>query len=319
MKRMMSWRDMGCLVAASAMTLAACSDSPSRSMLAPQDALLGFQPPVPRPGGTTVRSAEAERLEVCKDYAAGSQAPALTNFTVVVSGGTTAGFTFQLAAGACAEIWVNGSSTADNVSVTETVPAGFTAAWVTTTVLPTGGSSGSGGVASAAIGGATLTGALIVFTNTPITPPPPPPNLQGRMTGGGAQIYGGVRITRGFTIHCDIVLSNNLEINWEGNRWHIDKPLTAATCIDDPAYTEQPPVAPFNTFIGEGIGRLNGVDGSKVYFTFIDAGEPGKNDKASIKIVAPDGVTVVLDIPLVLLDNGNIQAHYDQPHGQHKP
>ena len=125
----------------------------------------------------------------------------------------------------------------------------------------------------------------------------------------------GVKITRGFTIHCDLTLSNNVEINWDNNQWHIDKPLTMATCIDDPAYHEQPPNAPFNTFIGEGFGRLNGVDGSKIIFTFIDAGEPGKFDKAAIRIIAPDGITVVLDVPLVFLDNGNIQAHFDQPHG----
>jgi hypothetical protein len=158
-------------------------------------------------------------------------------------------------------------------------------------------------------------GVVFTFTNT-FTPPPPPPNLDGRMTGGGVQIFNNIKISRGFTIHCDITLSNNIEINWPGNKWHLDKPITKATCIDDPAYDETPPVAPFNTFIGEAIGRLNGVDGSKLFFTFIDAGEPGKNDKAALKIIAPDGVTVVLDVPLRLLDNGNIQAHYDQPHGQ---
>jgi len=160
-------------------------------------------------------------------------------------------------------------------------------------------------------------GAVFTFTNTftPPPPPPPPPNLEGRMTGGGAQIFGGVKITRGFTVHCDLTLSNNVEINWDKNQWHIDKPLTKATCINDPAYQQQPPNAPFNTFIGEGIGRLNGVDGSKIIFTFIDAGEPGKFDKAAIRIIAPDGITMVLNVPLVFLDNGNIQAHFDQPHG----
>jgi len=204
------------------------------------------------------------------------------------------------------------------ISVTEAVPP---ANWALTSIVIESNTPGGSPVvdlpnrnASARI--TNDQGQVFTFTNT-FTPPPPPPSLQGRMTGGGAQVYGNVKITRGFTIHCDIVLSNNLEINWGGgNKWHIDKPLTKATCINDPAYIEQPPVAPFNTFIGEGIGRLNGVDGSKVYFTFIDAGEPGKNDKAAIKIIAPDGVTVVLDIPLSLLDNGNIQAHYDQPHGQ---
>jgi hypothetical protein len=143
----------------------------------------------------------------------------------------------------------------------------------------------------------------------------------GRMTGGGGQItVGGILVTRGFTIHCDITLSNNLEINWEGNRWHIDKPLTSAECFDDPAISPEPPPAPFDTFIGEGVGRLNGVDGSMVRFTFIDSGEPGGgNDQAAIAIWAPgadpDTDPPVLNVPLSFLDQGNLQAHYDQPHG----
>jgi hypothetical protein len=142
----------------------------------------------------------------------------------------------------------------------------------------------------------------------------------GRMTGGGNQItLDDVRVSRGFTIHCDITLSNNLEINWPDNKWHIEKPLTRATCLDDPAVDPAPPVAPFDTFIGEGIGRLNGVDGSVVRFTFVDSGEPGgRNDSAEIKVWAP-GADPDVDAPVLevsgLLDNGNLQAHYDQPHG----
>lgn len=144
----------------------------------------------------------------------------------------------------------------------------------------------------------------------------------GRMTGGGGQLtIDDVRVTRGFTIHCDITLSNNLEINWgDGMKWHIDKPLTSAECIDDPAVDPAPPPAPFDTFTGEGVGSLNGVDGSVVRFTFVDAGEPGgRNDRAEIKIWAPgddpDTDPPVLDVPMSFLDHGNIQAHYDQPHG----
>lgn len=142
----------------------------------------------------------------------------------------------------------------------------------------------------------------------------------GRMTGGGGQItIDDVRITRGFTIHCDITLSNNLEINWPDNKWHINKPLLRATCLDDPAIDPAPPRAPFDTFVGEGEGRLNGEDGSIVRFTFIDSGEPGgKNDRATIMIWAP-GDDPDTDTPVLnhsgVLDHGNLQAHYDQPHG----
>jgi len=151
-------------------------------------------------------------------------------------------------------------------------------------------------------------------------PPMDNPFLPGRMTGGGNQIrVDGVKITRGFTVHCDIVLSNNLEINWPGgNKWHLSKPITSAECIDNPDISPLPPAAPFDTFIGEGDGKLNGEEGSIVRFVFEDRGEPGKNtDMASIKIWAPgddpDTDTPVLEVSGTL-DGGNIQAHYDQPH-----
>lgn len=143
--------------------------------------------------------------------------------------------------------------------------------------------------------------------------------LNGRMTGGGGKVVSaaGADVTFGFTLHCDITLSNNLEINWAGNSWHLDKPITSARCEDDPAIAPRPPVAPFDTFHGEALGRLNGVDGSRVEFTFVDDGEGGNSgDKARITIYAPGSNTVVLDVPLTLTANGNIQAHYDQPHGQ---
>lgn len=145
-------------------------------------------------------------------------------------------------------------------------------------------------------------------------------NVNGRMTGGGGQLrIDDVRVTRGFTVHCDILLSNNLEINWTGgNKWHLDKPLTSATCLDDPNFDPVPPAAPFDTFIGEGVGRLNGQDGSVVRFVFVDNGEPGNTDLATINVWAPgddpDTDTPVLSISGTL-DQGNLQAHEDQPHG----
>src|SRR5882672_5886748 len=56
----------------------------------------------------------------------------------------------------------------------------------------------------------------------------------GRMTGGGSvfttdgtEVQTGDRVTHGFEIHCGaengtIPLPNNLEINWSGNRFHLD-------------------------------------------------------------------------------------------------
>lgn len=36
-----------------------------------------------------------------------------------------------------------------------------------------------------------------------------------------------------------------------------------------------------------------------------------------IQIFPPGGGSPVVNIPLQVIQNGNIQAHYDQPHGQH--
>ncbi len=145
--------------------------------------------------------------------------------------------------------------------------------------------------------------------------PPPEEGVPGRMTGGGGNLtVNDISITKGFTIHCDIILSNNLEINWPGNKWHIEKPLTSAKCVDDPAFEPAPPVAPFDTFYGTGEGALNGEPGSTVEFRFIDGGEPGAGtDMVEIYIFAPNG-DLVLQLPLSYLDHGNMQAHYDQPH-----
>jgi uncharacterized repeat protein (TIGR01451 family) len=137
----------------------------------------------------------------------------------------------------------------------------------------------------------------------------------GRMTGGTGkvEITTDVYLTAGFTIHCDIILSNNLEINWPGKKWHIAKPITSAQCIDDPNVSPGKPDAPFDTFHGTAIGSLNGVPGSTVSFTFVDAGEPGKMaDRVSLTIRDKDG-NKVLDLTNQPI-RGNLQAHEDQPH-----
>ena len=136
----------------------------------------------------------------------------------------------------------------------------------------------------------------------------------GRFTGGGHQIrVDGVRVTRGLTIHCDLLLSNNLQVNWQGNKFHMNEHMTTVSCTDDPDIIQEPPPAPIDTLVGIGLGRYNGVDGYTIAFTLVDAGEPGVNDKMAILITDGGGGTV-LDVPLQLLDGGNLQAHYDQPH-----
>lgn len=141
-----------------------------------------------------------------------------------------------------------------------------------------------------------------------------PPGGKGRMTGGGENIplSDGLRITKGFTIHCDLLLSNNLEVNWPQNKFHMTE-NTSAVCIDTDA-EQHPPNAPFDTFIGEGVGKLNGVAGARIRWTFADNGEPGKmNDEVAIAIDDKDGNNV-LTLLLAKIFGGNIQAHFDQPH-----
>lgn len=139
----------------------------------------------------------------------------------------------------------------------------------------------------------------------------------GRFTGGGFQVrVGAARVTRGLTIHCDLLLSNNLEVNWGGNSFHMTEHLETVSCTDDPAIVQAPPPAPLDTLVGVGTGRYNGTDGYTIEFTLVDGGEPGTvADKAALRIYQTSNpANVVLNIPLQALSGGNLQAHYDQPH-----
>ena len=87
----------------------------------------------------------------------------------------------------------------------------------------------------------------------------------GRFTGGGHQILvaemtvtgsqanqgrggrrvNGQRVTRGLTIHCDLLLSNNLQVNWPvGNHFHMTDHMSTVSCTDDPEINQTPPRAP---------------------------------------------------------------------------
>lgn len=249
--------------------------------------------------------------------------PAEVGHFVLCKEGTAAEFdvdidsapsTVSLDAGTCQEIWRSpdggGSAT---VTVSEVPNPGlYQLDHIDVQTFDVHGNTTSETLTSTSVFSTAINadvGYIVTFHNAP--------TADGRMTGGGGQVVlGDVRISRGFTLHCDIDLSNNLQINWPDNRWHIDKPLTSALCLDDPAIDPQPPAAPFDTFVGHGEGSLNGVPGSSVAFTFVDSGEPGgKADLAAIRIWSPGG-SLVLDVPLQVLDRGNLQAHYDQPHGQ---
>lgn len=132
------------------------------------------------------------------------------------------------------------------------------------------------------------------------------------MTGGGSifdtngeTIVEG-RNTHGFVVHCEPRNSDNLQINWYENRFHLTS-LNSAMCIDDPNLTPESPDAEFDTFIGMGEGRLNNVNGYQIYFVFTDDGQPGVGDTALIIITDPDGNEIRnVEGPLTF---GNHQAH----------
>jgi hypothetical protein len=169
-----------------------------------------------------------------------------------------------------------------------------------------------------------------------------------RITGGGWRVTGSngesVRSSNGLTLHCDLTLANNLQVNWDGgNKWHINKVVDAAFCFDDPAFTPEPPAAPADTYVGLDVGKLNNADGAVACFILADhgevAGDPDGPDQALIRIwdVGFDpGITAddlddpgfdclasssdpytdpntVLFVPLSDV-SGNLQFHFDQPH-----
>ena len=167
-------RSRGAIVVA-VLVATACSDS-SSTILAPKSASLAAATGAPK-----VRTAELERLEVCKDYALGCVPPTLTDF--VASDGTNS-YPFSLAPGGCQEVLINGGgSPVLTMSVTETVPAGFSPSYVVTTISTSGQNTGNSTDGNSAtglpLGGPTVAGALVVFTNTPLA------SGDGRMTGGG--------------------------------------------------------------------------------------------------------------------------------------
>jgi len=134
--------------------------------------------------------------------------------------------------------------------------------------------------------------ATVTFTNIA--------TLLGRWTGGGSIFTGsGVRITHGFELHCSTAdTPNNLEINFQGNQFHLDS-LTSVRCFLDSSGIP--------TITGTGTGHFDGITGYTIAFKFTDAGEPGVNDLASYEITSPAN-TVVLS-STALLTFGNQQFH----------
>jgi hypothetical protein len=198
------------------------------------------------------------------------------------------------------------------VLVTGSIP--FTASGATATVTASGTWPGSPLSASYTVTGSavlTSSGSTVPITVNGSKAASLNCGRSGRMTGGGSVFEDdGTRVTHGFELHCDAAEQpNRLEVNWASSqRFHLET-LTSAFCYQDPSINAGQPTNVFNTYVGAGTGRLDGVPGATAAFTFTDAGEPGKNDVATI-VIKDSGGNVVLTVSGTL-ESGNQQAHVD--------
>ena len=162
----------------------------------------------------------------------------------------------------------------------------------------------------------------LVRTTVETTPTPTPlPDCDGRFTGGGFQINANdVKVTRGFTLHCDALLSNNFEVNWKdanGNahHFHTDKNPAVTEC-SKPVIPNPPNADVSRIVIIDQPGKLDGENDPTHLITIVleDWGEPGTADRAYIAITGIPPLTFGSVASPALIDGGNIQAHLDQPH-----
>lgn len=156
----------GALLAAVAMACA--GEAPTSALRVPDSPSFAYIGNLPRIPFLTVRTAQVEYVEVCKDYVM------TTSATPPVASFNANGNAFTLANGECKEIWVKGGAP-ELVTVTETAIPGYT-----TTVKVTSASgavTGPTASLSAAVSpaGNPAAGYLIEFVNTEIYTPPPPP------------------------------------------------------------------------------------------------------------------------------------------------
>jgi hypothetical protein len=142
--------------------LAACDEGATPPEPAGISLTLGEIPASPSP---TFRTAEVEWFEVCKEYV-GTTGPAVTVNVVVDSHetGNDQNFSIMLADGECQDVWLHGGTSLDQVTVTETVPAGYAGSFVKTGLGPANTStSGAGNTAGGFVDG--FNGVLVEFYN----------------------------------------------------------------------------------------------------------------------------------------------------------
>ncbi|HJU42374.1 MAG TPA: hypothetical protein VJ691_06145 [Vicinamibacterales bacterium] len=153
-------------------------------------------------------------------------------------------------------------------------------------------------------------GSFDAFEVEPGTCPLVTEDVRGTFTGGGSitsLVFG--KVTHGFELNCDKREGpNSLEVNWNGNKFHLEV-LEEAKCVDTSGIEPEQPGAKFDTYIGKGSGRCNGGAATATW-NFKDAGEPGKGmDTAEITITGSCSLVVAG----TLEPGGNHQAHDPHP------
>ena len=84
--------------------------------------------------------------------------------------------------------------------------------------------------------------------------------------------------------------------------------VSTAACSNDPLISPAPPASTYDTLIGGGTGKLNGVPGATATWKFQDAGEPGPGRDPIQVVIKNGGGTTVLTVN-TLITGGNLQAH----------
>ena len=132
------------------------------------------------------------------------------------------------------------------------------------------------------------------------------------MTGGGSIFdtetsvdYTG-QTTHGMVLHCDTRNPNKLEINWEGNIFHLTD-LTGAQCPDTAGIEPNPPDGRFRHLpLAWELASSTVHRARKSCSRFTDAGEPGTADTGHITIWFEGFQVFDISGPLTF---GNHQAH----------
>jgi len=151
--------------------LAACSgEAPAAPEV--QTPLFGQQPPGgPQPTTSTVTY---EAIKVCKVYS-GQVGPDVIVDVVIDqgnNGGADQSFQTTIGDGDCSLVWIVGGNIEDKITLTEQVPAGYTASHVSALLgsdkvtVTTGASVPGNSVSETARNIGTVTGVVVTFTNT---------------------------------------------------------------------------------------------------------------------------------------------------------